>query len=69
MRNRITLAVAAMAAALGYPMGAHGPAHSGCHVHGSAGYATPGAFGRSRLGARRSIRRARQISQGKFVRR
>lgn len=37
--------------------------------HGSAGYATDGALGASRCGARRSIRRAAQIHAGKFVRR
>jgi len=37
--------------------------------HGSAGYATPGAFGRSRLGARRSVRRSARILEGKYTQR
>ena len=39
------------------------------HGHSSAGYATPGAFGRSRFGARRSLRRSVRMLEGKYTQR
>lgn len=35
--------------------------------HGSSGYNDGGAFGRCHFGARRSIRRAKRIAQGKYT--
>lgn len=67
MRSRIMIAAASMMAAIGMP-DLRGPVYDGGHGHGSAGYATPGAFVKARGGARRSIRRAAQLAKGKFVR-
>ena len=62
-----------MGAMLAYAFGLEKQVHDlhavGSHSgHGSAGYGTPGAFGKSRGGSRRSMRRAAQLAKGKFVR-
>lgn len=60
------MAAVSLMTAIGIP-DMHGAVYEGGYGHGSSGYSTKGAFGRTRGGARRSMRRAARLAKGKFV--